>query len=124
MVTDADLAFMKQLGTNVRLHRKNMGFTQEKLAELAGISVGFCAQIEGGSRLPSVPVLVRLASSLSVSVDTLVTAGDNQAKLLDIMKSLEGRSEEFVQVVEYFIEFLGSKMNATESAALMNELHN
>lgn len=123
-MTNADLAFMKLLGTNVRLHRKNIGFTQERLAELAGISVGFCAQIEGGSRLPSVPVLVRLASSLNVSVDTLVTSGEGQANLSDIENLLEGKSEKFIQFIGSFIEFLGNNTKNQESDSSARESRN
>ena len=51
----------------VRELRCEQGLTQEELCERAGISVDAVSRIEGGSRVPTLETLARLASALSLS---------------------------------------------------------
>ena len=55
------------LGKNIRSLRKNSGWTQEKLAEKADISVPFMTQIELARKTPSLDVIEAIAKALGVS---------------------------------------------------------
>ena len=52
------------LASNVKLYRKSLGLTQEKLAEMINISYNYVALIETGRRFPSLPMLERIADAL------------------------------------------------------------
>lgn len=54
------------VGANLRKLRGERGLTQEQLAHDAEIDVTYLRGIEAGRRNPSLRVLTRLASSLSV----------------------------------------------------------
>lgn len=54
------------LGKNIRNLRKEAGWTQEKLAEKAGISVPFMTQIELARKSPSLEVIESIAKALGV----------------------------------------------------------
>ena len=58
-----------KLGEKVRLKRREMGYTQEKLAEICDISTGFLGHIESGTRAPSLETLYSLACALHSGVD-------------------------------------------------------
>ena len=60
------------LGENVRAKRKEVGFSQEKLAEKAGLSTVFISRIERGIESPSVDNLLKVAKALGVRVSDLV----------------------------------------------------
>ena len=60
------------LGEAVRLGRKEAGFSQEKLAEKAGLSTVFISRIERGIESPSVDNLLKVAKALGVRVSDLV----------------------------------------------------
>ena len=60
---------MRTIGNNIRNHRKLRGLTQEQLAEKAGISTSFCANIERGNKGISLFVLKDISDILEVSVD-------------------------------------------------------
>jgi len=60
------------LGTRIRKQRKTMQMTQDKLAELAGISLSFLGHIERGTRTASLDTIVRLANVMRVSTDFLL----------------------------------------------------
>ena len=60
------------LGDAVRAKRKQAGFSQETLAEKAGLSTVFISRIERGVESPSVDNLVKIAKALGVRVRDLV----------------------------------------------------
>ncbi len=66
MATEASL--LRALGKRVRELRQERGYSQEKLAELAGIHENHVRRIEGGTANPSYLVLIKLANALSVSL--------------------------------------------------------
>jgi transcriptional regulator with XRE-family HTH domain len=57
---------------NLRRLRRAGGFTQEKLAERAGVSVRYLQSIEGGAFGCSFAVLLRLRKALDVEWDILL----------------------------------------------------
>jgi transcriptional regulator with XRE-family HTH domain len=60
------------LGKRVRIRRKALGLTQEKLAEIVDVSTSFIGHIERGTRKLSVETLYDLCKALDVSADYLM----------------------------------------------------
>jgi transcriptional regulator with XRE-family HTH domain len=60
------------LGKRIRELRKKRGLTQEKLAEEAGIDVKYLGGIERGTENPTVGILEKLATALSVKLHQLL----------------------------------------------------
>jgi transcriptional regulator with XRE-family HTH domain len=54
------------LALNLKEYRRKSGFTQEKLAEKAGISANFLSMVEICRQFPSPEVLDRLADTLNI----------------------------------------------------------
>jgi len=61
------------LGQHIRQLRRAHGWTQEVLAEKAGIHPVYLAGIERGKRNPSFKNLARIAAALDVSLAVLFT---------------------------------------------------
>ena len=55
---------LKKLGANVRQIRLGRGWTQEKLAEMAGIHPVYVSYIEKGSRNPSITKIFQIGVAL------------------------------------------------------------
>lgn len=66
-VTNKDLKF----GRKLQRVRKNIGLTQEKLAEATRLSTTFIGLLEIGQRRPSIKTLQKIASALKVDVKDL-----------------------------------------------------
>lgn len=94
---------MRTIGNNIRNHRKLRGLTQEQLAEKAGISTSFCANIERGNKGISLFVLKHISDILEVSVDRLMSAEDDYDYMQDIAALLNGRPKEFIIAVEQIV---------------------
>jgi transcriptional regulator with XRE-family HTH domain len=69
------------LAGNIRKYRKNLGYSQEKLAEKAGLSAQTLNDIEGCRRWVSAQTITKLAKALHVAEYQLfVPVGDNTAE--------------------------------------------
>lgn len=66
------------LGAAIQQARAKKGYTQEQLAEMLNISLIHLANIEGGRRNPSVPLLFQMMELLDFSVDALVFPGGEE----------------------------------------------
>jgi len=60
-------------GARVRELRVRLGWTQVELAEHAGLSPGYLAEMERGGRNPSLESILNLAAALDVDAGLLVT---------------------------------------------------
>lgn len=61
------------IGENIRRIRTAQNMTQSALAEKTGVSVQMINQIEWGTKVPSVPTLVRIAQALQCSTDEILS---------------------------------------------------
>jgi transcriptional regulator with XRE-family HTH domain len=75
--TIRDRETLGHLGGRVRLLREQRGFSQEKLAERAGLTSKFLGEVERVETNPSTTSIARLAAALSVNVGDLFEAGDH-----------------------------------------------
>jgi len=62
----------RRLVMNIKRLREQKGWTQEALADKAGLSWGYIARLEIGRHDPSLSTLVKLAKALKVTVGELV----------------------------------------------------
>ena len=60
-----------RFGKNVAQYRVAVGLTQERLAELVGLSVRYIQSVEAGEYFPTLPNLIRIRHSLKTSWDEL-----------------------------------------------------
>lgn len=56
-----------QLGSYIKSRRKNIGLTQQQLAELVGVSQDAISQYENGNREPGFNVTIKLCKVLSMN---------------------------------------------------------
>jgi transcriptional regulator with XRE-family HTH domain len=70
---------MSSVGERIRKRRLHLGYTQERLAEVARISKGFVSEVESGNRNISAENLLRVAYALGVTLDYLMKGGPETA---------------------------------------------
>ena len=61
-----------KLGKRINEVRKARGLTADKLSELCNINATYLRQIEGGAKMPSLPVFIAICNALHVSPDYLL----------------------------------------------------
>ena len=95
-------------GDAIRKARKGKQLTQEKLAELIGITPNHVKQLESERRNPSVKVLQKLVVTLDMSLDSLFSgSADSRQEIKNkINISLNRCSEHELEIVYAIIETL------------------
>jgi transcriptional regulator with XRE-family HTH domain len=68
----------KAFGATVRMRRKQLGISQEELAERSDLNRTYISDVERGSRNVSLENIERLAHALEWSIATLFAAADNE----------------------------------------------
>lgn len=63
----------KDIGKRIQEKRKSLNITQEKLSEIIDVSPSYISEIERGTSICSLAVLVNMAEALDLNLDTLVT---------------------------------------------------
>ncbi len=66
------VTIFQKTGSNIRKARKKLGYTQEKLAELARMDPKSIIEIEGGKRNPTLKTIRKIASSLKIKPSKLL----------------------------------------------------
>lgn len=57
------------LGKRIREARVNKKYTQQRLAEEAGIGVMYLGEIERGTKMPSLRIFIKIVEELDISAD-------------------------------------------------------
>ena len=78
-----------KLNEKIKKYRKNMGLTQEELAEAFGVTVGAVSKWESGSNVPDILTLMELADFFSISVDVLLGYNMSSKNIDDISERLD-----------------------------------
>ena len=85
MPKDLDSAVISK---RIREERESQSMNQAKLAREAKITPAAISQIENGKRIPSVPILHRIAGVLNLSLDYLIGQSD-QSQVEDMAQNSE-----------------------------------
>lgn len=70
-----------RIAEEIHESRKSYGFTQEKLAELVGVTAGYIGQIERKETMPSAVILAKLIEVLGIDANRLFFEQDDSSTL-------------------------------------------
>lgn len=105
----------KLIGNNLRAYRLEMKMTQEELAEKAGISTPFLANLERGTKGMSIYSLRELSAALGVSADYLLFDNKTNGHIRNIEMMIRDKPEHVIiaaeKLVRLFVESLSTANN-------------
>ena len=88
------------LGNKLKTLRVNNKLSRKQVAELVGVSASTIGLYESGERIPSVMVLVKLATQYKTSVDYLLGIDNTEKEML----SLEGLTDKQIKALKTTVE--------------------
>ncbi|NDI87615.1 helix-turn-helix domain-containing protein [Undibacterium crateris] len=102
--------FVKTIGEALSARRVSMGLSQERVAEILGISREAVSRMETGVAVPSIVRIAELAEIFECSIEELITKGSSrqidQGRQLAMM--FDGLSQEHRAVI---LEAIGCLIN-------------
>ncbi|WPC42379.1 helix-turn-helix transcriptional regulator [Clostridium sp. JS66] len=101
----------KELGIRLKLERKKMGFTREKLAELIGVTTAYIGVLERGEKRMTVDTLVNISNCLHVTTDYLITGEKPPSKegshLIELLSGCsESESNALYDIIRVTLPYL------------------
>ena len=103
---------------NLRRLRLRKGLTQERLADILGVSMQSVSRWECGNSLPDVMLLPEIARVYGVTVDDLYRADargySNYAQRLLAVYEASGRSDDFLAAEQEFIRMAEEELSADD----------
>lgn len=106
---------------NLAICRKNKGYTQEKLAEVVGVSQAFYSQVELGNNLVRLQVLMKLTNALDFTANTLLyehkesLSDEETIDLSDIIMMLSDRTEDEIALVKRVVRFVLAEVDSKKT---------
>lgn len=92
------------VGRRIAEKRKSLGWTQEELAERGGLTPQFVSYAESGKRAMRPENLLKLSSTLGVSVDYLLTGEITDKDLLLLSEKLSALSPSQFRIIEEIVD--------------------
>lgn len=114
----------KAIGKRIKIARINADLTQERLAELAGVSPTHLSNIETGTTKVSTSMLVNIANILRLSVDDLLCDSVVKAKVQferEIAELLEDCDDYEIRVIKDVLQ--ATKQALRKDAWLREQVH-
>lgn len=90
------------IGINVKQARENAGLTQEKFAEVIGVSTQYVSDLERGTVGMAITTLKRLCEKLSISSDEIIlnkTANNEREAIAEKLRYLPPEQFDFLKTV-------------------------
>lgn len=107
--------FAEGLGKRIAKRRKQLGYTQEQMAELAGLSHQFFSSVEAGKKNIRAENVVRLSQALKTSTDYILTGKSNAIDRNEIVSMLEGLNDAQLRHAEEIIRNFVEACEATNT---------
>ncbi len=90
-----ELNYIK-IGKRIKIKRKELNLTQEKLSEIIDVSPSYISEIERGSSICSLATITNIALTLNTSLDYLVlgiTANNADETFKEILQSIPTKNQ-------------------------------
>ena len=101
------MGLAKEIGLRVRNKREEYKWTREELAEKAGISIQFLADIETGRSSMTTNTLYKIATALNVSADYIIFGTElplDTSGITDMLSKLSKRDRDLViDLLKYYV---------------------
>ena len=100
-----EVIHLVDFGEKLKLLRKRSGLSQEQLAQRLGVTKGMVSSYETSMRMPSYPVLLKIAQLFHVSTDVLL--GMESDERIDISGLTEKQKAIVCDIITQFRESNG-----------------
>ena len=96
----------QKIGQQIKNERRKRKLTQEKFAELCGLSVDYIGKIERGKQLPTLKTLYQMAKMLNTTLSHLLDFDIKTGRLYEAQQLLKKQSPETIQQAIQIIKIL------------------
>lgn len=98
-------AELHEIGGRIQYRRRQLGYTQEKLAEMMDVSVQMISNLERGNKAIRIDNLIRLCHILHTSSDYILTGANTGADNSDLVELISKLNISDRRMIEMLINY-------------------
>ncbi|MBR0414307.1 MAG: helix-turn-helix transcriptional regulator [Clostridia bacterium] len=98
--------FLKEMGHRMYLQRKQLGLTQERVAELADISPQLLSNAENGIQVIGSDKLYRISQALEVSADYLLSGNYSEKDAQILQDKLQNANDQKRKAIDKIADII------------------
>lgn len=86
-----------EIGKRIKIKRKEMNLTQEKLSEIIDVSPSYISEIERGGSIASLATICKIANTLNCGLDYIVfgiTTNNANHTFWEILKNIPEKNQD------------------------------
>lgn len=102
----------KSIGKKIRQKRKECGHSTQEFAELCHMSEGYLNQVENGSKLPALPLLITICENLKTSPNYLFSFVED-IEMKEMIEKCYKLTPEQLKLVNYLMDYFILPENQT-----------
>ena len=99
------MANLKEIGKRIQNRRKQLGLTQEQLADEMNVSVQMVSNLERGNKSIRIDNLLRLCQLLSVSTDYILTGKENASDISALAQQIAALPEKEKAMIRLLVDY-------------------
>ncbi len=93
------------IGKRIQQRRKQMGYTQEQIANMMNVSIQMVSNLERGNKSIRIENLVNLCQILQVSSDYILTGKSTELDNKVLVNKISKLTRKGRQIVELFVDY-------------------
>ena len=97
-----NMANLKEIGKRIQSRRKQLGYTQEQMAEMMNVSIQMISNLERGNKSIRIDNLINLCQILHTSTDYILTGKESTCdygSLTDKMSLLSHKEQKMIEML-------------------------
>jgi len=99
------MANLEAIGKRIQIRRKQLGYTQEQLADMMNVSIQMVSNLERGNKAIRIDNLINLSQILKTSIDYILTGKETLDDLDALTARLAQLSTKDQKMIETLIEY-------------------
>lgn len=99
------MANLKEIGKRIQNRRKQLGFTQEHLADEMNVSVQMVSNLERGNKSIRIDNLLRLCQILDVSTDYILMGKENVSDISALAQQIAALPEKEKAMIRLLVDY-------------------
>lgn len=97
---------LKEMGKRISTRRKQLGITQEQLAEKINVSIQMISNLEQGKKAVRPANLVNVCTALDISSDYILMGTKNEIENNKLVKKINSLDEKQKGLIELTVNYL------------------
>lgn len=97
------------IGERICTRRKQLGFTQEQIADKMDVSVQMISNLERGNKAIKIDNLIKISDILGVSTDYILTGKNTNEDISEVAKRISGLPKEDFDMINMLVEYCKNK---------------